>query len=348
MKSAGMATLLASTMAISGCEYVRVLSFTPDAASGVTGERRARIALTGTEAAAVVGGEEFDAAFATLPEGHLGPEARERYAKAGADMAAAIEKHCVVTQTESFKASGVATTIAVFAAGQIVSFVADRLKSRVDALAARSKENYAASLIIEDPESFGRGEATGPSRKGQCVVLLRNHGAGSATAGRTGGGEGEVERTTFAHVVKITPVGSAAGALEVRPVYNWLGEAVAETAAGDGLALGFTLAVKATRPKGQAFETEEFALASYSIAGVKPGDPARTDDLLPQRTKLVSRPPQDATALELVFSVSEQGSGAPDADAAKAEIDAFFEAVGPIVEQRVTGIFAKGGDDAQE
>ena len=58
----------------------------------------------------------------------------------------------------------------------------------------------------------------------------------------------------------------------------------------------------------------------------------------PPSTGLFALPPTDATALQLSVGITESGSGVPNAKKARADLEAWAAAIGPVLATQAQGL----------
>lgn len=325
-------SVLATSILLASCEYARVLSFKEDEASGQTGSTKFELIILDSKGAPLsplpersafneVSAPTFDLQFA---------EARKRHCGFGAQA-----------DPEALLAPFVLPLIGI-AVDKTISYATSALQSRVDEFVSNGTHAYHATLIVDDPQTFGYGLQHGMS---QCLLLIRSHLPKEV-------GKGKPE-PTFVHLVKVTRKGraeSSAGAVTLTPVYTRLTKSVAITEARRGVQLAIAIAGSAVVTGKIGPERTQFGLTSYTIPEARFSE----TDVFDAETEggnssgLVPLHPTDATALELTASVVETGSAIPDADRAKAEIRALSDALGPAIKSQIGGRLTAGGGSTRE
>ncbi len=297
------ALLMASSILLSGCAYIRALSFEEHPRSGITEEQKTTVYLIGS------GGGR---GLAGLPQ----------------ELVAPVQQQCAAPSTEPAPAALGAAIIGFFVQYGI-DLVVDELASRVDALVARGTKVYSANAIVS-AKAFD--DAT-------CIVLVREAVAKPAPAQALGAsdpfGLALILRKKLPRENDgSTPYSDEASVLV--PIYLKMYNAVAITGQGEPVDLSVAVTAKAAFEKEKVRKVDPFGTTTFTIPGIElgPDDQSahgKASGLFPQA-------PTHASAVELAVAVTESGSGVPDAVKARAELEALKAALGPILVEKAKAL----------
>lgn len=290
----------------------------------------ALLALSGCEYLSAVSFEKDENSGDKRPfeaRGHYVHEAAAMTFEAAAGLntayTTALRDHCAPHGPRT--AGPLVVAAATFAADQILSAVASELAAEVDRLRARSDRTYRGRITLElDSLKLGAGP--------QCIVVERIANPG----------DGETPASALVIAVEPHGVGkSGPVALSFRPVYFELRRGYAVTGAGQGIDVTVRLDLRAGyRAKGGP-ALKDLRSESFRMAEVKPGE-VRDSFGTGSGTGIVENVPDGAQTLQITVEIREQGSAIPDAERAKAEIEAargtFGDALKTVIEDALSDI----------
>lgn len=201
-------------------------------------------------------------------------------------------------------------TLIGFGVDALYKYGSKKLESLVDGLKKRSQKTYKATAIIANPKTF--------ANQAQCLVFLRTAKPLDPKA--------PIDNPNLALIIAVTDVGE--NAFRLSPVYLKAENAVAITGDKKPVSMSVAFVGKAALKEKGVNKVSVFAEHTFNIPDVTLGTFKKE---LPQGTGLIALHPDSATQLELVVSITENGSEVPDEDEAKAELKSLLDAVGPTI-----------------
>ena len=233
LKSGKAALALSAVVAITGCEFARVATFSADPQSGAEDPYRVALHVTSANASFTPTAGRFDPQFATV-----------------------VAEQCGRRQAPTGRSFGAfAGVVAPFVIDQFIGAASSALQSRVEELADNSQKGYATRVVL-DRNEMPRG---GPN---QCIIVERIMTSG----GEDRGGVALVLRAT-----REGSTGNAAFSL--KPVYVELRETLAVTAAGAPVEISVAVAAKVARQGPRGPVVQDSSLGSFTIRQLAIGAP---------------------------------------------------------------------------
>ena len=304
-------------LALQGCEYIRALSFQPADVSGNEVNTTVLVSYLPYEAS-LHGLLRDNSALADFD-----PKFLERF-----------------DECRKAKIPKALPPLVGLAVGWATGYIEDSLASLVTQLRNKSQRTYGGYVVVDFKDHGAPFYGT------ECIVVMRG-------AIREQEGVKKLVSLGLAAIFYVRRHGSHGMALV--PAYLRMKDAIAVTEEGKTPVVNLTMAISISSAAivngvpqviQSAADTLDFGavpLGATNRATIDcdPSAILSNPKGCPFATRLLARPPAEASAMMISVGVTESGTGLPNAEKAIAELKALRKALGPLFEQKLTEVFSK-------
>lgn len=313
-------TLAVVAGTLSGCAYLRAVTFESDEDSAIEQPQKTSVYLLRAEQKTLV---EQPLASLPIPKELIAPM-----------------KECLRIAEPQPTAGALVPALVGFFVDYGITALTDALAARVDELAQKGSKTYSANAIVSD-EKFDDAE---------CILLVRETAPPKhedppppASAKLYPFGLGLILEKEFPCDRADKPCGGKDNpfvsdeAVILKPFYLKMYNAVAITERDKPVDVSVAVTAKAAYTTKDAMrKVDVFGTTTFTIAKVELG--AENQKGRVKASGLFPQAPTNASAVELAVAVTESGSGVPKGVKEKAELEALKKALGPILVEKAKSL----------